>query len=633
MVVVVYEGNVKAIPCPPRRPVSHVKRMWQHALGAEPSVAFFSVSGEYVPDYAMVADQLPDRESRSFELRAKLRSPVSVELHGFEGSVSLDLVLGLPLAAVRRDIAYAAGVVMDNFRVTSGPIELQDDAPLSAQGISAGDRLIVDPRLRIVLRSEDGEQRLDSFGSETVGGLRERLGLDADHVLVITEPRRRVLPDPLQLCHVPEEAFLIDLPLVIHVERKLAMAFEPLGLESQRQLISVALSATPQELHEELAERFELKSDFRVISADGPLHTWAPLLDQGVQPDSVLQIDIARPLAISDQWTEQREEVEVREAFAYSSESVMSLFETAAENNLRLSVGGLELDMRGPLCDTVGPLSGRRRSVLLIEKDERRSLPFLTSGGIERRWGFASDLVGDVAVKIGSEPRPILCHERLARQAKTLSAATLGDEALMTVEPLKIVVKSGKRFRVARLPHRSIIGDIGDRGGKVFGRTDLGLSSKLPFMSLQTLTFLQELDLFLLEHDKHFKTRVAVHLKEGFFPVQFVESEVKFTDIMIAVGKAAKKRARLLFSRPLFCCGCGRRVTQSQEKVQSIPSPCCGRRSLELTDRPRRGKAVRGGESSLGKSQSRLPFRHRGADSDAEAQARGDVHAVARGER
>ena len=62
MVIVVYEGDMKAFRCPPHRPMAHVRRLWQQALGTEPSVAFFVASGEYVPDNAMVADQLPDKE-------------------------------------------------------------------------------------------------------------------------------------------------------------------------------------------------------------------------------------------------------------------------------------------------------------------------------------------------------------------------------------------------------------------------------------------------------------------------------------------------------------------------------------------------------------------------------------------
>ena len=79
-------------------------------------------------------------------------------------------------------------------------------------------------------------------------GLRDLSGLGVTRV---------ILPEPgLRGWLVPK----------LVVERKRPVAFEPLGLASQRQVVCVPLSATPQELHEELTERFGLTCGFRLLA-------------------------------------------------------------------------------------------------------------------------------------------------------------------------------------------------------------------------------------------------------------------------------------------------------------------------------------------------------------------------------
>lgn len=89
-----------------------------------------------------------------------------------------------------------------------------------------------------------------------------------------------------------------------------------------------------------------------------------------------------------------------------------------------------------------------------------------------------------------------------------------------------------------------------------------------------------------------FKTKLIVTMSDRWYSCLFEAEKVCFSDVMIHIGKQAKKNPRHLFRRVLYCCGCGRRLSKEEESNQTIPAECCSVRSLTLAEHRTKGENV-----------------------------------------
>ena len=99
-------------------------------------------------------------------------------------------------------------------------------------------------------------------------------------------------------------------------------------------------------------------------------------------------------------------------------------------------------------------------------------------------------------------------------------------------------------------------------------------------------------DFLHLSSDSEVYTKLAVSLDGKLYDCSFEVQPVSFGDIIVNVGKQCKVSPRHLFSRTLYCSGCGRCLSKEEEEFQVVPSNCCRARSLKLMDRRVKCKAV-----------------------------------------
>ena len=183
-------------------------------------------------DDVTVGQALPNSSARSLELRAVLKSKYWLQVLGFEDtSVLFEVPAILPPSAVRSEIESAVGIHIDDFRLVLDGDELDQELPFNEQGLTGGDQLLVDLRViaNIHFTDSDETQRIECFGSDSIGDLRQRLSFADDMALVATSPYRRVLDDRLHVCHVVTELLELEMPVDLLAERKVVLAFEPIA--------------------------------------------------------------------------------------------------------------------------------------------------------------------------------------------------------------------------------------------------------------------------------------------------------------------------------------------------------------------------------------------------------------------
>ena len=174
----------------------------------------------------------------------------------------------------------------------------------------------------------------------------------------------------------------------------------------------------------------------------------------------------------------------------------------------------------------------------------------------------------------------------------SLRQLRLSGNSLINVNPKKVIVQSDKKLSIHRFARGSTPRDLLTRMQLRKGRRDLGLRTRDNRQLMEEEIGAQmDLDFYLLVNANRFKTRLTVSLNGRGFGCWFEPERVSFEDVMVDVAKQAEVPARQLFSKELFCCGCGRKVCQEEkeEDTQRIPSDCCKVKSLELTDRRLKG--------------------------------------------
>ena len=569
-------------------------------IKASPPVAFHTSSNQFLSDHLTVSQALKQTANdRVLELRALPTTRFQLQVFGFERSITPFEVAGIMTPnAMRREIQRKLGIVTDDYRLSCDSVELEADVPFKEQGLSEGAVLTVDLRVQVHVRDEksEGEQRrtLPWFGSRTIGELREELDLAEDVVLVVTAPYRRVLEDALHLCHITDDILELHAPIELVAEKKILLTFEPIGLPHCRQQVPVSLSSSPLDIKQLLTARFELSTDFR-LSVDGAaFNECLPLLDQIIDTDTVIQLDLVRPCIVRDMWADLREAQYNSEVYLYSTESPVGLFLRDFISDQRLIYDGIQLTIFGNIIDVFGVISGQRKPALLIDRDMERSLPMLSFGSIERKLAWARSLLLDVVpMSRGVHPKEVMCHRSLVAAKAALKQLCLTGDSLVTLDPVKVIVKSDKKLSIHRFARGSTHRDVLKRMQLLKGRRDLTLRTRYNQpVTGEIINSQMDLEFYLLACSSRYETRLTVSLNGHGYGCWFEPERVSFSDIMIEVGKQAKMFPRHLFSRSLFCCGCGRRICKEKEETQKVPSDCCEVKSLQLTDRRLKGEAA-----------------------------------------
>ena len=607
MVVVVFQEKFYSLECERQMTVDKVREMLFEKLEASPSVAFLTSDDRYVPDNETIAEVLQSHRARTLELYAHHRTTFWLQVFGFEESLApFEVPAILTPAALRREIERAVDIFTDDFRLYWDGALLDQDLPFDAQGLIEGAKLTLDLRLTVnvnVVRPEGEERRnVTCFGSETVEDLHRQLNLGEDWVLVATSPYRRVLNNSLHLCHIVSTTMDLHLPLELTAEEKILMSFEPITLPHLRQQLPISLSSTPQDLYKMLSEHFEMDTDFRLAVSGEALNPWQPLTDQHVQSDSVIQLDILRPFIVRDQWIDLREIRYEDEVYLYSTASPRGLFLTDFTNQL-LTYDKVDLTIFGSVIDVFGPISGQQRAVLLVDRDVERSLPFLSFDAVERKLAWARNMLLDFIPSRALHPKEVMIFGSLTATKRSLNLLHLTGDSLITLDPLKVFVSSEKKLRMLRFARGSTHGDVLRRMQQVKGQLDVGLRHRDRIIMDAEMDQKLDLELYFLMSASRFKTKVMVSLGGKSYGCWFEPQEVSFSDILIDVGKQAGVPPRQLFRRPLFCRGCGRKMSKEEEEFQAIPANCCRVRSLQLSDRRVKGKTAqnrRGGGYETG---------------------------------
>ena len=579
--------------------LTEVKNIWMAEIKASPPVAFFTSTNRFLPDRLTVEQALQETaNTRVLELQALPTNRFQLQVFGFERSLTpFEVADVVTPNDMRREMQRLLGIATDDYRLTCGSRELDADVPFKELELSDGAVITADLQLRITLRQEqeDGqlERSVPCFGSQTVGALHEQLDLGDDVVLVATAPYRRVLDDALHLCHLAEGLLELHAPIEIEAEKKTLLTFEPIGLEHRRQQVPVSLSSCPSDVKQLLKERFELTTDFRLSIDGAPLVDHQPLLDQLIDSDSIIQLDLLRPCLVTDLWSDLREAHIDNEVLLYSTESPVGLFLRDFISDQRLLYDGIQLTIYGTVIDVFGAVTGQRTPALLIERDVERSLPMLSFASIERKLAWARSMLLDVVpVSRGLRPKEVMCHRSLVAAKASLKQLSLTADSLLTLDPVKVIVQSNKKLRIHRFAHGSTARDVLQRIQLLKGRRDLTLRTRYnETLTDEKIHSGMDIEFYLLWSSNRCKTRVSVSLNGHGYGCWFEAERVSFSEIMIEVGKQSHQLPRHLFSRSLFCCGCGRKICKDEEATQSIPSSCCSVRSLRLTDRKLKSKA------------------------------------------
>ena len=573
--------------------MEQVRDAWHDKLEAYPPVMFFTPDNQCLTEGCTVSQALLGSATPEvLVLRAAPKLTFELEIFGYENSLTTFEAASLSTpSSVRQQISEAVGIYTEDYRICCDGVSLNPEQPFSSQGLVNGAKLTVDLQLTVHIdmeQSEGVERRTVSFfGSNSVGDLRQDLDFDHDTVLVVSAPFRRVLKDPLHLCHIVSDVMDLHLPLQLFSEKKKLITFEPLGFPDLRQQAAVALSSSPLDLYEELRDQFEMKTEFQLTVDGKVLEKFLPLIDQDVDRNTVIHLDILRSCNVRDEWADLLEIRWDDIVFIYSTESPNGLYlRDAATNDQILMLEGLDLNIFGSMLDVFGPITGRRKSLLLLERDVERSLPVQLFGEVIQKRAWARTLMLDVVPKApGLRPKEIMSYGELMAAKRSLHQLRLGGETLIALDPSKVVVSCDKKLHIHRFARGSTHLDVLTRMRQLKGCYDLGLKKGARWIADQQINSRLDLELYLLASQCRYKTKLTVSLDSKSYGCWFEADKVCLKDIFIKVGKQAKVSPRTLFCRQLFCVGCGRKMSQEEESFQSVPSDCCRVRSLELTDR------------------------------------------------
>ena len=587
-VVVFFGQRHQYMDCDHTMTMADVRSQWQDATGIPMSVAFFC-GDRYLRDEVTVGQALTISGTRTLELTAVRRWKLRLEIYGFEDTeVLFDVVPSLSPAAVRGEIEDALDIHVHDFRLLWGDLELDDELSFEDHGLSEFEQLGVDLRVvaNVTFPDEDRTQRVECFASDCVGDLLQELDCGDDRVLVATEPYKLFLSDHLRWSDITDDILDLEIPLQLTAEKKVLLFFQPITLDHLRQQLPVALSSTPCDIYHMISERFDLKTDFRFSINGKELDNCESFVSQLLDLEEVIQLDILRPCCVKDIWRAPDDEHLHEMVWLYSTESAYALYMRDELNDQRLFYDNIHLTIFGAMIDVFGPVSGQERPVLLVDREVERNFPILTFDGIERKMGWAKDLLWEIVPTSGClVPKEIMFNDRLLSDQSTLKDLYLEEDSLMIRDPKKVFVCSDKKVGLYRFSHDSTFGDVRARMQQLKGRLDVGLKTSDGDIREEEMNRKIDREILFVTYAERYQTKLIVTLGDQWYPCCFEPQQVTFTDVMINVGKQAKVLPRLLFSKPLYCCGCGRKVTQEEEAEQKIPLGCCKVRSLKLTDR------------------------------------------------
>lgn len=173
-----------------------------------------------------------------------------------------------------------------------------------------------------------------------------------------------------------------------------------------------------------------------------------------------------------------------------------------------------------------------------------------------------------------------ICYVMLFHNKRSSSE---GD--LLILNPHKFFIDSDKKLRMYRFPHGSTYADVQTRIQQLKNNFEIRLKHRGRQILDNTMLDKCDLDVLQLTNASRFQTKSLVSINNRWYACWFEQQQITFTDIMISIGKKIKMMPRHLFNRNLYCCGCGRKLSITEEPYQVIPAACCRVRSLRLTDR------------------------------------------------
>lgn len=596
LVVVYFENNRTILECDQQTTISTLRSRWHDKIGHDTSVAFFTPEKQYLSDEMTVREALDNSTFFTLELHAYQKSSYGLRVYGFEDTYTrFEVADVLTPSAVRREIERAVDIHTDDFRLTWSDEEVNQDLAFKEQDFASGALLTLDLEVVVNVTFEDSSNQITSepakvkcFSSETIGGLRQKLSLDDDTVLVATSPYRRILPENLLLCDLADELIALEIPIALTAERKTMVTFEPVSLDKLRQDISVALSCAPIDLNSLIRERFKIKTHFRLTNNGDVLDDFEPLRNQLFGENDIIEIDILRHCKVFDLW----ESNSFEEVLLYSTEHASELYLKNEISNQRLFFEGIHLATSGSMNEIFGPSSGRNKTVLVIDRDVERSLPMQTFEGIMNRPCWARSLLINVVPLCGGlMPKEVMHNERLLRGKRMLSDLRLNEESLLIMDPKRVLIESEKKLRIHRFAHGSIYSDIRERIQQRESNLDIGLKTAgNQQITDEMMSRKIDLETLMLTNATRLQTKLSVTVNNRWYSCCFAPRQVSFSDVMADIGKQAKVIPRHLSRRSLYCCGCGRQLSMEEEPHQTIPAACCSVKSLRLTDRQTRGE-------------------------------------------
>lgn len=575
--------------------MADVRKTWHDEMhtSPSPSVAFFSGNtGIYLSDQCTIEEALSEDADQYLFLRVVQRCKCNLKVFGYEETFTeYEFADCLSPAQIKREIGEAVGIQTDDYQLYCDGAPLDLNQSFNAQGFNAGE-LIVDLEIIVNIDVENDNIKKQFCGSSTIGDVRQELGLDDDTVLVVTEPRRRMLNDSLHLCHVANSIYESQLPMNLITEKKITMCFEPTGLPHLRQHVAVALSSWPLDIYDTVSAQFELTNEFQLAVEGQALEKNKSLNEQGIGCDSVIQLDIMHICKVNDLWEDfQRYDGVV---YLYSTENSDGLLIKDLTDEQRLIYNGFDnLNMFGSMLDVFGVNSGQRKSILLFDRDVERNVAFLSFNEVMRKRAWAQNLMLDILpLSRGINPKEVMCFSDLISTKLSLRQAYVPGDAFISLDPLKVVVKDAKKLQVHRLPHGATRNDLQAKLQQLKSRRQVVEKLRRRPIPCEPINSSMDIELFLLTNACRFRTKVTVSFAHESYQCCFEEEKVHLTDILIDIGKKSKVSPRTLFDHKLFCVGCGRKISKEEEDIQTIPSDCCKTRSLKLTDRKKKGKRL-----------------------------------------
>lgn len=592
----IYIGNEHhLLECEQHMKMADIRDNLMNDMGRSFSVAFFAQGVRYMPDDMTVAEAFANSTARILELHAFRKSTYSLRIFGFEEkNVEFKVADQLTPSVVRYEIAKVLDIFIDDFRLICDNVEIKQDVPFKEQDIVEGAEIVVDLRVIIKVNFPDNEDTMtvECFSSECVGDLRQKMNLNEDdYSLVTTSPTCCVLENTLLVCSIASSIMELQVPFKLTVEKKVMLAFEPINLDNLRQKLPVSLSSTPTDLYNMVKERFQLTTGHRLAINGQALDNNKPLRNQLLDVDDVIQVDIIRPCKVLDLWEDPNNDDALESVYLYSTESSSNLFVRDQISGQRLFHKDVNLAMFGSVVDVFGPISGQSKHTILVDRDVERSLPMLTFDKVVRKLCWARNLLLDVVPASGNLfPKEVMLNGQLLPANYMLNKLGLKENSLLIIAPQKVFINFERKMFMYRFSRGSTFGDVRARMRKWNCNPLIGL--KPGNWQLTDDSMHREIDLegLLLTISNRFKTKVSVAMNNQWFSCLFESQKTTFSEIMISVGKQAKVIQRHLFKESLFCCGCGRQLSMTEEPYQAIPADCCKVKSLRLTNRRVRGE-------------------------------------------